>query len=241
MTSSTEKVDQYAGVDLVPSKTNGRPTRLIIADSQRIMRSGLKALLSDKEQFEIVGEAASGREALELCSHLRPDLVLMDVRMPRVDGPEATRRLRAEPGAPPVLALTTFDDDEVLWGSLDAGAAGFVLEDSPAEVLVDAVRAVAAGGAWLDSRVLPRVLERARSRPGTGAGASLLDRLTPREADVLRLVCRGATNAEIAGALRMGERTVKSHVSAVLAKLGVRDRAAAIVAAYDAGVQVPGR
>ncbi len=217
------------------------PVRVLLADDQAMVRAGLAMVLGSEDGVAVVAQCEDGAGVLPAVRAHRPDLVLMDVRMPRVDGPEATRRLRAEPGAPPVLALTTFDDDEALWGSLDAGAAGFVLKDSPAEVLVDAVRAVAAGGAWLDPRVLPRVLERARSRPGTGAGASLLDRLTPREADVLRLVCRGATNAEIAGALRMGERTVKSHVSAVLAKLGVRDRAAAIVAAYDAGLRPPGR
>jgi len=217
------------------------PVRVLLADDQAMVRAGLAMVLGSEDGVAVVAQCEDGAGVLPAVRAHRLDLVLMDVRMPRVDGPEATRRLRAEPGAPPVLALTTFDDDEALWGSLDAGAAGFVLKDSPAEVLVDAVRAVAAGGAWLDPRVLPRVLERARSRPGTGAGASLLDRLTPREADVLRLVCRGATNAEIAGALRMGERTVKSHVSAVLAKLGVRDRAAAIVAAYDAGLRPPGR
>ncbi len=217
------------------------PVRVLLADDQAMVRAGLAMVLGSEDGVAVVAQCEDGAGVLPAVRAHRPDLVLMDVRMPRVDGPEATRRLRAEPGAPPVLALTTFDDDEALWGSLDAGAAGFVLKDSPAEVLVDAVRAVAAGGAWLDPRVLPRVLERARSRPGTGAGASLLGRLTPREADVLRLVCRGATNAEIAGALRMGERTVKSHVSAVLAKLGVRDRAAAIVAAYDAGLRPSGR
>jgi len=217
------------------------PVRVLLADDQAMVRAGLAMVLGSEDGVAVVAQCEDGAGVLPAVRAHRPDLVLMDVRMPRVDGPEATRRLRAEPGAPPVLALTTFDDDEALWGSLDAGAAGFVLKDSPAEVLVDAIRAVAAGGAWLDPRVLPRVLERARSRPGTGAGASLLDRLTPREADVLRLVCRGASNAEIAGALRMGKRTVKSHVSGVLAKLGVRDRAAAIVAAYDAGLRPPGR
>ena len=215
--------------------------RILLADDQAMVRAGLAMVLGSEDGFVVVSQCEDGAEVLPAVRAHRPDLVLMDVRMPRVDGPEATRRLRAEPGAPPVLALTTFDDDEVLWGSLDAGAAGFVLKDSPAEVLVDAVRAVAAGGAWLDPRVLPRVLERARGRPVTGSGVSLLDGLTPRETDVLRLVCRGANNAEIAVALRMGERTVKSHVSAILAKLGVRDRAAAIVAAYDAGLQPPGR
>lgn len=217
------------------------PVRVLLADDQAMVRAGLAMVLGSEGGLVVVAQCEDGAGVLPAVRAHRPDLVLMDVRMPRVDGPEATRRLRAEPGAPPVLALTTFDDDEALWGSLDAGAAGFVLKDSPAEVLVDAVRAVAAGGAWLDQRVLPRVLERARGRPVGRRGAGVLDRLTPREIDVLRLVCRGANNAEIAAALRMGERTVKSHVSAILAKLGVRDRAAAIVAAYDAGIGLPGR
>ncbi|MBM7806725.1 DNA-binding NarL/FixJ family response regulator [Geodermatophilus bullaregiensis] len=210
--------------------------RILLADDQAMVRAGLAMVLGSEDGFRVVAQCEDGAGVLPAVRVHRPDLVLLDARMPRVDGPEATRRLRAEPGAPPVLALTTFHDDEVLWAALDAGAAGFVLEDSPAEVLVDAVRVVAAGGAWLDPRVLPRVLERARGRPAAGAGRALLSRLTPREADVLRLVCRGTNNAEIAVALRMGERTVKSHVSAVLAKLGARDRAAAIVAAHDAGL-----
>ena len=215
--------------------------RIVLADDQALVRAGLAMVLGSEDGFTVVAQCEDGAGVLPAVRAHRPDLVLVDVRMPHVDGPEATRRLRAEPGAPPVLTLTTFDDDEVLWAALDAGAAGFVLKDSPAEVLVDAVRAVAAGGAWLDQRVLPRVLERARGRSvGRPAGA-VLDRLTPREADVLRLVCRGANNAEIAVALRMGERTVKSHVSAILAKLGARDRAAAIVAAYDAGMRPPDR
>jgi DNA-binding NarL/FixJ family response regulator len=161
----------------------------------------------------------------------------MDVRMPGVDGPEATRRLRALPDGPPVLALTTFDDDEVLWAALEAGADGFVLKDSPAESLVDAVRAVAAGGSWIDPRVLPRVLARARHASGGAArNPRLLESLTPRETEVLRLMCRGDSNGEIAEALRMGERTVKTHVSAILVKLGARDRTAAVVAAIDAGL-----
>ncbi len=215
--------------------------RILLADDQAMVRAGLAMVLGSEDGFTVVAQCEDGSGVLPAVRASRPDLVLMDVRMPRVDGPEATRRLRAEPGAPPVLALTTFDDDEVLWGALDAGAAGFVLKDSPAEVLVDAVRAVAAGGVWLDARVLPRVLERARGRPAPRPGGSLPDRLTPRETDVLRLLCRGASNAEIAVELRMGERTVKSHVSAVLAKLGARDRAAAIVAAYDAGMRPPDR
>ena len=215
--------------------------RILLADDQAMVRAGLAMVLGSEDGFTVVAQCEDGSGVLPAVRASRPDLVLMDVRMPRVDGPEATRRLRSEPGAPPVLALTTFDDDEVLWGALDAGAAGFVLKDSPAEVLVDAVRAVAAGGVWLDARVLPRVLERARGRPAPRPGGSLPDRLTSRETEVLRLVCRGASNAEIAVELRMGERTVKSHVSAILAKLGARDRAAAIVAAYDAGMRPPDR
>jgi DNA-binding NarL/FixJ family response regulator len=208
--------------------------RVVLADDQAMVRSGLSLVLGAEPDVAVVAECADGAAAVVAAERLRPDVVLMDVRMPGVDGPEATRRLRALPEGPPVLALTTFDDDEVLWAALDAGAEGFVLKDSPAESLVLAVRAVAAGGSWIDPRVLPRVLARARGR--TPGGADLLGRLTPRETEVLQRMCRGASNAEIAAALAMGERTVKTHVSAILLKLGARDRVGAVVAALDAGV-----
>jgi len=209
--------------------------RVVVADDQAMVRSGLSLVLGAEPDVAVVAQCADGAAAVVAAERFAPDLVLMDVRMPGTDGPTATRRLRATPGAPPVLALTTFDDDEVLWAALDAGAEGFVLKDSPAESLVLAVRAVAAGGSWIDPRVLPRVLARARgARPA--AGAADLGRLTPRETEVLTRMCRGATNGEIAAALGMGERTVKSHVSAVLAKLGARDRIGAVVAALDAGL-----
>jgi DNA-binding NarL/FixJ family response regulator len=213
------------------------PLRVVLADDQAMVRAGLALVLGSEPDITVVAEAADGAAAVVAAERHAPDVVLMDVRMPGVDGPEGTRRLRRVPGAPPVLALTTFDDDEVLWGALNAGADGFVLKDSPAETLVQAVRAVAAGGSWLDSRVLPRVLARARQAPtASPRDPRLLERLTPRETDVLRLMCRGGTNAEIALALRMGERTVKTHVSAILTKFGARDRTAAVVAALDAGL-----
>jgi DNA-binding NarL/FixJ family response regulator len=213
------------------------PLRLVIADDQAMIRSGLALVLGSEADIRVVAECADGAAAVEAVRRHAPDLVLMDVRMPAMTGPEATRELRALPDAPPVLALTTFDDDAVLWAALDSGAAGFVLKDSPAETLVEAVRSVAAGGVWLDARVLPRVLARARDGGARSAGhAATLDVLTPRELDVLRRLCRGATNAEIALELYLGERTVKSHVSAILVKLGARDRTAAVIAAFDAGL-----
>jgi DNA-binding NarL/FixJ family response regulator len=165
----------------------------------------------------------------------------MDIRMPALDGIEATRRLRTADDPLTVLVLTTFGEDEVLWGSVEAGAAGFVLKDSTAEDLIAAVRAVAGGGAWFDPAVAPRLLERYRQVVAPAArDAARLDRLTDREHDVLRLMARGATNAEIAAALFVAEATVKTHVGSIFTKLGVRDRAAAIVFAYDHGVVVPG-
>jgi len=215
------------------------PLRVVIADDQAMVRAGLALILESEADIQVVAECESGTQVAPAVRAHDPDLVLMDVRMPAMDGPEATRRLRALGARPPVLALTTFDDDVVLWDALTAGAAGFVLKDSPAEVLIAAVRAVATGGVWLDPRVLPRVLDRARDSPSVSPAASrALERLTPREFDVLRRMCRGANNTEIAAELRVGERTVKSHVSAIFAKLGARDRAAAIVAAYDAGLRV---
>ncbi|OIH92715.1 MULTISPECIES: response regulator transcription factor [unclassified Curtobacterium] len=210
--------------------------RIVLADDQAMIRSGLALVLRAETDLEIVEECADGHALLRAVARTAPDLVLTDVRMPGTDGIEATRRLRALPDAPPVLALTTFDDDDVLWPALDAGAAGFVLKDSPAEALVEAVRVVAGGGTWIDPRVLPRVVARAVAQPQPDADrARALSSLTPRERAVLDLVCDGASNAEIAVALRTAERTVKSHVSAVLAKLGARDRAGAIVAAHRAG------
>ena len=207
--------------------------RVVLVDDQAMIRSGLALVLGAEPDITVVAECADGAAAVVAAARFTPDLVLMDVRMPGVDGPEATRRLRAAAG-PPVLALTTFDDDEVLWSALDAGADGFVLKDSPAESLVLAVRAVAAGGSWVDPRVLPRVLARARGRSTAASG--LLDRLTPRETEVLQRMRRGASNGEIADELGMGERTVKTHVSAILLKLEARDRIGAVITALDAGI-----
>ena len=213
--------------------------RILLVDDQALIRAGLSLILGAEPDLTVVAECDDGTGVAPAVRAHHPDLVLMDVRMPRMDGPEATRKLRELPGSPPVLALTTFDDDAVLWGALTAGAAGFILKDSPAEVLIAAVRIVAAGGSWLDPRVLPRVLARARERaPVSPAATRALEALTPREVEVLRLMGRGANNGEIASALHLGERTVKSHVSAIFSKLGARDRAAAIIAAYDAGLRI---
>jgi len=214
--------------------------RLVIADDQAMVRSGLALVLSSEPDIDVVAECGDGQALVRAAAELRPDVVLTDVRMPVMDGIDAARRIRSWPEPPPILALTTFDDDEVLWPMLAAGASGFVLKDSPAESLVAAVRAVAGGGRWIDPRVLPRVVDRAVAQPvAAPAGTRALARLTPREREVLDLVCQGASNAEIAASLLTTERTVKSQVSSVLQKLGSRDRAAAIIVAYEAGWRRP--
>jgi DNA-binding NarL/FixJ family response regulator len=215
--------------------------RVALVDDQAIVRAGLARILSPPDGFVVVAECANGREAIERLPALRPDVILMDVRMPDLDGITATARLRSSAAGSPVLVLTTFGEDEVLWGAIEAGAAGFVLKDSSAEDLIAAVRAVAGGGAWFDPGVAPRVLERYRRvvAPAT-RDAARLELLTDREHDVLRLMARGATNAEIAASLYVAEATVKSHVGSIFTKLDVRDRAAAIVFAYDHGVVAPG-
>jgi DNA-binding NarL/FixJ family response regulator len=212
-----------------------------LVDDQAIVRAGLARILSPEDGFEIVAECADGRQAIEELPALRPDVVLMDVRMPGLDGIAATEHLRGAEQPLTVLVLTTFGEDEVLWGAIEAGAAGFVLKDSSAEDLIAAVRAVAGGGAWFDQAVAPRVLDRYRRVVAPAArDAARLDLLTDREHDVLRLMARGATNAEIAAELFVAEATVKTHVGSIFTKLGVRDRPAAIVFAYDHGVVSPG-
>jgi DNA-binding NarL/FixJ family response regulator len=215
--------------------------RVLLVDDQELVRSGLRRILRRKDGFDIVAECADGDEVEVALDAHQPDVVVMDLRMKRVDGIEATRRVRERPGGPPVLALTTFDDDELLSGALRAGAAGFLLKDSPAEELIKAVRGVAAGDSWLDPAVTGRVLATYREAATGGVRQSpALHELTPRELDVLRLVGRGRTNAEIARSLVISEVTVKSHISHIFAKLDLRDRAAAIVFAFDHGIVTTG-
>jgi DNA-binding NarL/FixJ family response regulator len=214
--------------------------RVVIVDDQPVVRAGVARILGPDDGFEVVAECDDGDEVVRAVATHLPDLVLMDVRMRRVDGVAATRLLRQAGDGTPVLILTTFDDDDALWGALDAGAEGFVLKDTTADDLLAAARAVAAGAAWLDPKVAPRVLQEFRTtvRPRL-AQAVRVDELTEREHDVLRLIARGATNGEIATALIVSEATIKSHVGSIFAKLGVRDRAAAIVFAYDHGIVDP--
>lgn len=192
-------------------------------------------ILESEPGFVVVGEAADGRQALEAVALHHPDVVLMDVRMPGIDGLEATRRLLADNVDPPsVLILTTFEDDDVLWGAVDSGASGFVLKDTPSDDLIAAIRVTDTGGSWLDPRVTPRLLSRLRGRPPQDR--SLIDLLSARELEVLRLMASGSTNAEIAATLYLAERTVKSHVGSIFTKLDARDRTAAILSAYRSGV-----
>ena len=207
--------------------------RVLLVDDQELVRTGLRGILREAFGFDVVGECADGREVSATAAALAPDVVLMDVRMPFVDGVQATRELRRLQDSPPVLALTTFDDEEVLAGMLRAGAAGFVLKGVPAEDLQRAVRAVAEGGAWLDPAVTARVLAIYRSVAPSGASAPGLDALTGREREVLALIGRGKTNGEIAAELFVSEGTVKTHINHVFTKLALRDRAAAVVFAFD--------
>jgi DNA-binding NarL/FixJ family response regulator len=212
---------------------------VLLVDDQELVRSGLRRILRRKDGFAIVGECADGEEVADAVEQHHPDVVVMDLRMRGVDGIEATRRLRRDPGSPPVLVLTTFDDDELLSGALRAGAAGFLLKDSPAEELIRAVRTVASGHALLDPAVTARVLDAYRTGSPAGSGAQP-DALTSRELDVLRLVGRGLSNGEIAVELVISEVTVKSHIGRIFTKLDLRDRAAAIVYAFDQRLVVPG-
>jgi DNA-binding NarL/FixJ family response regulator len=216
--------------------------RVLLVDDQELVRAGLRRILQTTDDVEVIGECADGSEvALAVRDH-GPDVILMDIRMKDVDGVEATRRLRERDEAPPVLVLTTFDDDELLSGALRAGAAGFQLKDAPGEEIVRAIRTVAAGEAWLDPGVTERVLQTYRnSVPASVEASKQIEQLTQRELEVLQLIGRGRSNTEIAGELFIGEVTVKSHVGHIFMKLGLRDRAAAIVFAFDNGLVAPQR
>ncbi|HWJ82135.1 MAG TPA: response regulator transcription factor [Nocardioides sp.] len=212
--------------------------RVVLADDQPLVRTGLRMILSEEPDIDVVGEAADGSEAIALCRAARPDVVLMDVRMPGTDGIEATRAVTSVADPPRVLVLTTFDLDEVVYDALHAGASGFLLKDAPEERLVTGIRVVAEGGSLFAPAVTRRLIEMfADRRPG---GRVLLPELTERETEVLRLVAEGLSNAEIGQRIYVTENTVKTHVARILAKLGVRDRVQAVVAAYESGLVRPG-
>ncbi|WP_262059066.1 response regulator [Streptomyces sp. STR69] len=213
--------------------------RIVVADDHELVRAGYAGLLATQADFTVVGTAHDGAEAVRVCREQLPDVVLMDVRMPVMDGIEATARLQG-PDAPRVLVLTTFDLDEHVYDALTAGASGFLLKDVTAERLFDAVRVVAAGEALLAPAITRRLIsEFARQRPRTAPVLTALDALTPRETDVLRLLAEGLSNPELAVRLHVGEETVKTHVSRILSKLGLRDRTQAVVMAYETGLVVP--
>jgi DNA-binding NarL/FixJ family response regulator len=213
--------------------------RVLLADDQELVRSGFRLILEMAEGIDVVGEAEDGREAVELAKELKPDVVLMDVRMPDVDGIEATRQLRAANLDARVLVLTTFDLDEYVYAAVQAGASGFLLKDAPRDQLVTAVRTVARGEALLAPAVTKRLIERFVARAAPPAAPGVVD-LSAREDEVLRLIARGLSNAEIAAELFVAEATVKTHVARVLAKLGLRDRVQAVVFAYEHGLVQPG-
>jgi DNA-binding NarL/FixJ family response regulator len=212
--------------------------RVLVADDQPLIRSGFRMVIEGRGDLELAGEAGDGVEAVELTHSLEPDVVLMDVRMPRMDGVEATRRLVASGSRARILILTTFDLDEYVYASIQAGASGFLLKDVGPDELADAIRVVAAGNSLFGPAATRRLVEQFTRRPEPGERPELGD-LTEREREILGLVASGYSNAEIAQRLVVSETTVKTHVSAVLRKLGVRDRVQAVIAAYDAGLAGP--
>jgi DNA-binding NarL/FixJ family response regulator len=217
-------------------------TRVLIADDQALVRAGFRKLLESAPDVEVVGEAADGREAIDEARRLRPSLVLMDIRMPRLDGIEATRRLVADGEGARVLILTTFGLDDYVYEALRAGASGFMLKDAPPEELLAAVEVVARGDALIAPAVTRSVIEEfVRHSPGDRPPPPVLDALTEREREVLELLARGLSNAEIAERLVVSAGTVKTHVAHVLSKLDLRDRVQAVILAYEAGVITPGR
>ncbi len=213
---------------------------VLVADDQELVRSGFRLILELADGIEVVGEAADGREALRLGKELQPDVVLMDVRMPELDGIEATRRLRQAGVEARVLMLTTFDLDEYVYAAMRAGASGFLLKDAPREQLVAAVHTIARGDALLAPQITRRLIERFINKPPLEQAAPALTALSTRELEVLRLLARGLSNAEIAAELIIGEATAKTHVASILRKLDLRDRVQAVVFAYETGLVDPG-
>ena len=218
------------------------PIRVLLVDDDHLMRAGLRAVLSSDDSVEVVGEASDGREAIERARRLRPHVVLMDLRMPRLDGVAATRELLAVAPEAKVLVVTTFEEDDDIFGSLSAGASGFLLKRTRPEDLIEGIRTVAAGEALLSPSVTRRVVDRMARQPVVGAAPDeRIAELTPRERDVLELVARGLGNREIAAELVVEESTVKTHVKRILMKLGLRDRVQAVIFAYENGLTRPGR
>jgi RNA polymerase sigma factor (sigma-70 family) len=215
--------------------------RVLLVDDDDLMRAGLRAVLSTDEELEVVGDVAGGRGAVGAVREHRPHVVLMDIRMPDLDGISATREILSATPDAKVVMLTTFEDEEYIFDALAAGASGFLLKRTRPEDLLAAIRTVAEGDALLSPSVTRKVIDRATSRPHVDRDATALDRLTPREREVLELVARGLSNAEIAETLVVEETTVKTHVKRVLAKLGLRDRVQAVIFAYETGVAMPGR
>jgi DNA-binding NarL/FixJ family response regulator len=214
--------------------------RILIADDQEMIRTGFRVVLDAEPDLEVVGEAADGLAALEAVATLRPDVVLMDIRMPNLDGIEATRRIATSDAAPRVLILTTFDLDDYVYEALRAGASGFLLKDARAEDLRQAVRVIAAGEALLSATITRRLIESYTHRPPPTPQPAQLAELTPRELEVLRLVARGLSNADIATQLVVSDATVKTHVARIFSKLNLHDRAQAVVLAYESGLIQPG-
>jgi DNA-binding NarL/FixJ family response regulator len=215
--------------------------RVLIADDQALVRGGFRMILEAQKDMEVVGEASDGREAVAQAEELRPDVVLMDIRMPELDGLEATRRLVRGDGAPRVLMLTTFDLDEYVYEAMKAGASGFLLKDVRPEQLAEAVRVVAAGDSLLAPAITQRLIEEFVRRPPPGSGPPAeVAQLTQREVEVLKLVARGLSNTEIASSLFLSEATVKTHLTHIFSKLSLRDRVQAVVFAYESGLVLPG-
>ncbi|MFL5674214.1 MAG: response regulator [Chloroflexota bacterium] len=219
----------------------GDAIRIVVVDDQAMVRSGLRLILESEPGLVVVGEASTGREAIEVVASARPDVVLMDVQMPEMDGLTATERLLAADGrpgqaGPRVVILTTFDLDEYVFAALRAGASGFLLKNAPADDLIRAVKIVAGGDSLLAPEVTQRIIEHFVRRTPSKEPARRLDRLSPREREVLGLVAAGRSNGEIADDLFLGEATVKTHIGSILAKLGLRDRVAAVIFAYESGL-----